>query len=147
MGNCCFPRNITVKTCKKFVPNIKTGKVIKVYDGDTITIGTRLSLFGPWYKFSVRLPRIDAPEMKEKPYGKQSGDILRDLILHKKVKLVDVGYDKYGRILAEVYLLQWSKNINISDWMLVNKLAVPYYGGSKTENNWGEINPMVFKKE
>ena len=33
---------------------------------DTITIITKLRLFGPKYKFSLRLRGIDAPEMKTK---------------------------------------------------------------------------------
>jgi hypothetical protein len=32
----------TWKTCKPFIPPISLGKVIKVYDGDTITIATKL---------------------------------------------------------------------------------------------------------
>ena len=48
-----------------FVPPISNGIVIKVYDGDTITIASKLPYKkSPLYRFSVRLNRIDAPEIK-----------------------------------------------------------------------------------
>lgn len=47
-----------------FVPPITSGKVIKVYDGDTITIASKLPYdHSPIYRFSVRLLGIDSPEM------------------------------------------------------------------------------------
>lgn len=50
-----------------FVPPVKEGRVIKVYDGDTITIAASLPIPDtPLYRFSVRLRGIDAPEMKGK---------------------------------------------------------------------------------
>lgn len=56
----------TVRKAKAFIPDVYYGKVIKVYDGDTITIATRLSGKGTIYKFSVRLLGIDTPEMRSK---------------------------------------------------------------------------------
>ena len=57
-------------TAKPFIPKITYGKVIKVYDGDTITIACRIyngySLVESpeLYRFPVRLNGIDSPEMK-----------------------------------------------------------------------------------
>ena len=46
---------------------IQGGRVIKVYDGDTITIAARLPYDdSQLYRFSVRLNGIDAPEIKGK---------------------------------------------------------------------------------
>lgn len=39
---------------------------MKVYDGDTITIATRLGGTGSLYRFSVRLLAIDTPEKRTK---------------------------------------------------------------------------------
>ena len=36
-------------------------------------------------------------------------------------------YEKYGRILADVYL----GDLHINQWMLDNKHAIPYDGGTK----------------
>ena len=42
---CCrekIPDNLNPKDLPLFIPPLKTGKVIKVYDGDTITIASRV---------------------------------------------------------------------------------------------------------
>jgi len=119
---------------KPFIPPITGGIVIKVYDGDTITIATSLpdSKNLDIYRFSVRLRGIDAPEMKstsekEKELASKSQIALSNLILGKSIELKNVGVEKYGRVLADVYF----QNIHINNWMLENKLAVPYFGKKK----------------
>ena len=50
-----------------FVPPITEGEVIHVYDGDTITIVSKLPYDeSPLYRFSVRLAGIDCAEIKGK---------------------------------------------------------------------------------
>lgn len=127
------------KTVKAYIPEISYGKVIKVYDGDTITIATQLyngdvSPKQELCKFNVRILGIDTPELKTKNVGeKELGIIARnalsELLLNKVVKLENVKYDKYGRILCNVFL----DNVNISEWLVSNKLAVVYNGGTKTK--------------
>ena len=133
--------NVEYKDCKRFIPPITFGKVVKVYDGDTITIANYLHpLIEPrvFYKFNIRLRRIDSPEINSKDLeikkkAIESRDILKDLIFNKIVKLENVGIDKYGRLLAEV-LIDCSENtINVSDFMLNQNLAVKYDGGSKNK--------------
>ena len=49
------------KNAKPFVPPISEGMVVKVYDGDTITIVSQLPYpSSPYYRFSVRLNGIDS---------------------------------------------------------------------------------------
>ena len=64
----CLPNNNpTWDNTVPFVPKIKSAKVIKVYDGDTITIAYKISIFDrKYYRFSVRLARIDCPEIRTK---------------------------------------------------------------------------------
>ena len=51
----------------EFTFPITGGRVIKVYDGDTITIASKLPFDNsPLYRLSVRLNGIDAPEIKGK---------------------------------------------------------------------------------
>ena len=135
--------NITYKDTVPYVHQIHRGKVIKVYDGDTITIACKLLNFidSPIYRLPVRLRGIDSPEMKtkspvEKELAQKAQKALSDLILGKIVYLTDIGMDKYGRILSNVYL----DNINLSQWMLEHGYAVQYNGGTKNiPDEWKQI--------
>lgn len=115
---------LTLKNTTPFIPPITTGKVIKVYDGDTITIGT--ILYGNPHRFSVRLNRIDTPELNH-PLGPPARTALADRILDKIVVLRNVSYDKYGRLLADVDV----DGDCINDWLLSESFAQPYSGGKK----------------
>jgi endonuclease YncB( thermonuclease family) len=116
-----------------FVFPITEGQVIKVYDGDTITIASKMPYpESPMYRFSVRLNGIDTPEIKgknadEKEIAKKARDELSALIMSKTVTLKNVQSEKYGRILAEVYL----EDVCLNDWMIEKKFAVKYDGGTK----------------
>lgn len=127
-----------------FVPNIKYGKVIKVYDGDTIIIAAKYpsTTDNTMYRFSVRLNGIDSPEIKgktnaEKELARKSRDMLHDLIYNKVVSLENVKTEKYGRLLADVHF----NNTCINTWMLDNGLAIPYDGGTKIRpDEWNDKN-------
>ena len=121
-----------------FVPPITSGYVIKVYDGDTITIAARLPYKdSPMYRFSVRLARIDSPELRTKDASEHDAavlarDALAKLILGRTIELTNTGTEKYGRLLAEVWCdLDNNVKMNINDWMLQNHYAVEYDGGKK----------------
>ncbi len=77
--------------------------VRSIYDGDTMTV----SCAG---RMKVRLYCIDAPEMGQKPWGRQSRDYLRE-ITPPEVRLVAHGHDRYGRTVAEVFA--GAKNLNL----------------------------------
>jgi micrococcal nuclease len=134
--------NFDLKTMAPYRPDIHYGKVIKVYDGDTITIATQLhngdlSPTKGLYKFNVRILGIDAPELKTKnvaehDLGIKARDALSALIMNKVVRLENVSYDKYGRILCNVFL----DDVNISEWSLSNSYTVAYDGGTKVKK-WG----------
>jgi micrococcal nuclease len=119
--------SLTYATTVPFLPPLKEGKVIKVYDGDTITIGA--ILYDVAYRFSVRLNGIDTPEMHgpDKERAVLARDDLSKFIMNKMVRLENVGTEKYGRILADVYLDQ----VHINQWMLDRGHAKEYHGGKK----------------
>ena len=127
--------NINMTEVKPFIPPISSGFVVKVYDGDTITIISKLPYKdSAFYKFSVRLNGIDCPEikgetLKEKQCAQLAKDELSKLILNKHIILKDLKTEKYGRILAEVYL----DDLHLNQYMLDKKLAVKYDGGTKTK--------------
>ena len=125
--------DITWQDTVEFTFPIQGGRVIKVYDGDTITIAAKLPFDNsPLYRLSVRLNGIDTPEIKgktedEKTAAKQVKDALSNLILNKRVSIKNIQTEKYGRILADVYIGE----LHINQWLITEKYAVKYDGGTK----------------
>jgi endonuclease YncB( thermonuclease family) len=135
------PKKIQWHDTLQFVPPINTGQVIKVYDGDTFTLAGHLPYEGsPLYRFSVRLNGIDCAEIKgkteeEKQCAIRARTELEQLILNKTVVLKNVKNEKYGRILADVYV----DKIHVNQYMIDKGLAIEYDGGTKTTKSWFEI--------
>jgi len=120
------------------------GRVVDVYDGDTITIVFILN--NNLQKHKIRLYGINAPELKgethidglisrnfllsqiidkdldlEKEYSKV--EIIKMLKETKKKLLFDLmGYEKYGRLLAKVY----DKDECLNDNMIIQGYAKEY---------------------
>ena len=122
--------SLTYANTIPFVPPVESGKVIKVYDGDTITVGA--ILLNKPYRFSVRLNGIDTPEMKggsnqEKELATKARDELSKRIMNQIVTLRNIATEKYGRILADVYLGEEC----INEWMITQGHAKRYDGGHK----------------
>lgn len=88
----------------------------------------------------MRINGIDCPEIKskcvlEKECAQIAKKCVEDIILHKMVRLENVSLEKYGRILADVYI----DNLSISNYLLEHRLAVKYDGGTKkSPDNWKE---------
>jgi len=106
-------------------------KIIKVYDGDTVTAEIDLG-FDIKYKTSVRLIGIDTPELRskymlEKELAKNARGYLEDLIYEKEVTLITHKDDKYGRYLCDIYL----DELNINNEMIRIGYARPYDGGKR----------------
>jgi endonuclease YncB( thermonuclease family) len=134
-------QNILYKDTKPFIPPITGGKVIKVYDGDTITIASKLPYVdSELYRFSVRIKHIDCPEIRtnnpiEKRVGLLAKQFVYDKCYDKIVEIKNLSTEKYGRILADIFI----DNINIGDELVKHRLAVRYDGGRKhVPNNWEE---------
>ena len=134
---------ITYKDTIPFIPPISEGIVVKCYDGDSITVASRLPYdSSPLYRFSVRVLGIDCPEIRtkckdEKQCAKMAKAHLKQLIMNQKVKLDVHGTDKYGRVLADVEVFKDDQSINIAEEMIKNRYAVAYAGGKKTPPpNW-----------
>lgn len=81
-----------------------SGKVVKVSDGDTVTL-----LVNDTENIKVRLSEIDAPETNQ-PWGSKSKQALTLLIATKTVTVSSTGKDRYGRTLGTIYLHH--ENIN-----------------------------------
>jgi endonuclease YncB( thermonuclease family) len=75
-----------------------TGRVVKVADGDTITI-----LDSKNKQHKIRLQGIDALE-RSQPYGRKSGKYLSDGVAGKQVTVDYRKRDRYKRIVGKVLL-------------------------------------------
>lgn len=73
------------------------GKVIKISDGDTIT----LLLKGNQQK-KLRLAEVDCPENGQ-AFGKNAKQFTSAQVYGKTVSFVETGKDRYGRAVAKVY--------------------------------------------
>lgn len=80
---------------------VVTGQVVKVYDGDTLTV-----IDATGARYSVRLKGIDAPELRQPEYGKEAQAALAVFAMGKRVKLVAPEPDPVyaSRTLAHVIL-------------------------------------------
>ena len=112
--------------------------ICKVYDGDSIQAVFALPMTknDPTpYRWNCRIAGIDTPEMRtknqnEKELAVKARDLVRDLILDKRVRLDLDAFDKYGRVLCKVYDTTGKP---ISATLIEQGLAKEYHGGTKEE--------------
>nr|WP_235661079.1 thermonuclease family protein [Candidatus Hamiltonella defensa] len=75
-----------------------TGRVVSVHDGDTLILLT------PEQKqIKIRLAEIDTPEIGQ-PYGNKAKKALSDLVFDQTLTARSNKKDRYGRVLAQLYL-------------------------------------------
>jgi endonuclease YncB( thermonuclease family) len=72
-----------------------TGRVVKVTDGDTLTVLISRK------QIRVRLDGIDAPE-RGQAFGKRSQQSLAQLCAAKAAEVIERGTDRYGRTIGRV---------------------------------------------
>ena len=119
-------------------------KIYSVYDGDTVK--AVFPLHDKLYKWNCRLTGVDTPELRtrckiEKQYGYKVRDYLREKILNKVVKIKCGDFDKYGRLLVEIYCNEDECNVN--KWLVDNNYAFSYDGGTKKSwKDYLENNPL-----
>lgn len=100
-------------------PKLRKARVLKVHDGDTVTLRTDHG------KHKVRLIGIDAPEIGQKPWGSRARQNLIRIMKQTRwavsIETDVVKEDKYGRPL--VYL--WTRDRKlINEQMLKDGYAV-----------------------
>lgn len=117
-------------------------EVLNTLDGDTICVIVPISLeFGNGknkkfglYRLNIRLLGIDTCELKSKSeLAFKAKDRLISLIdeCEKKIFLKLYNYDKYGRILGELFK-DSTCDVSFNQILLNEGLAKPYFGGKKT---------------
>ena len=119
----------------------KLCKVVDIYDGDTCRVVFNHN--GCINKWNVRMNGYDSPEMRPsrslpnreeiKKKAVESKEYLRSLVANSEEQLVYVkcgGFDKYGRLLGELYVnLEDEKSVN--QQMIDNGHGYEYHGGTK----------------
>lgn len=103
------------------VIKVLTGKVVKIADGDTITIDTGGT------KEKIRFAQIDTPEISHfgsptQPFGKEAGAALRQMVKDKNVRVEVEAVDQYGRNVGTVYV----GGLNVNRELVKNGFAWVY---------------------
>ena len=110
----------------KFISPINAGFVIKVINGNSITIASQLlNSHLSLYRFQIQLAGINCPDLQgrtvqERTLAIEARKKLNELIFGHWIQLQNAKHEKYGRILADVFL----GNLHVNNWMLENGLAV-----------------------
>lgn len=122
-------------------------KVVSVYDGDTITVATRLKGEQFWL-YKLRLLGLDTPEIHprystpDRARHQAAAQLVNEHLVAKiplgSVIVVEFSKeDKYGRALGTLHTTRYSfgsyyKNENVNRWLIDMGYALPYTGGAKT---------------
>ena len=108
-------------------PNPFTYKaiVVKVHDGDTVTLSVDLGYDIQRHNLDVRLFGINAPELNT-PAGKDAKAWLEPQILGREIIFVSIKdkQEKYGRILGQL----WLNGVCINDELVRTGHALPWDG-------------------
>ena len=94
-------------------PTLETYQVSRIIDGDTLDLTTNQR---------VRLKGINTPE-SSMPYYTEAKTFLQSLAQNKSIEIESYGTDKYGRILAHLFI----NDKNINKEILQQGLATLYY--------------------
>lgn len=81
------------------------GRVVGVYDGDTVTV-----LDGTKTQWKIRLMGIDAPEKKQ-AFGNKSKEHLSGLVFNKQVTVEYGKKDRYGRTVGKIIVQGLDANL------------------------------------
>jgi micrococcal nuclease len=145
--DCNLLNTFTSKTNKFSLKGYKTyAKCVSVYDGDTIHVVFKMPNHNECYKWVIRVNGVDTPELRtrnkyEKQLGYKARDFLSNLILDKIIILECLDFDKYGRLLGEIYSECNEKSI--SNQMIEQGHAKAYDGGTKAKWLEPDVEPVV----
>jgi endonuclease YncB( thermonuclease family) len=119
-----------------FDNRITLGKCCSVYDGDTINAIIKYN--GEWIRHRFRMIGYNSPEIRaeteeEKKKAIEARDYLANRLLNKVMVMRLHKFDKYGRILCDVYIVDDSNitldnifKIHVNSEMISKGYGVPY---------------------
>jgi endonuclease YncB( thermonuclease family) len=113
-------------------------EVVKIIDGDSLKVRSGKQ------KYELRLYGIDAPEY-DQPYAANAKKYVKHNILGRNVKVVPVEYDKYGRLVAVV----WIDDVTINEKLLREGLAwyYPKYCKKSICSSWKKLSNDAEKQK
>ena len=83
--------------------------VVSVGDGDTLRVRNQQG-----QSITVRLGCVDAPELKQNPWGQQSKTRLQQLLpVGQSVEVRSIERDRYKRLVAEIFVNNGSVNLTM----------------------------------
>jgi len=132
--------NLTYSNTDEVTYNFTEAKVLKVYDGDSLTIGAYYDQ--GFKKFNVRIFGIDCDELRggnsiTRENGLRAKKYVEKLVLGKLVKIEVLNNkiidgkklrEKFGRLLAKITT---PEGHDLGDELFIAGLARRYYGGRK----------------
>jgi len=113
-----------------------------VYDGDTFRLV--LPVCCKKYIFPCRLNGADTPEVRtknltEKRVGQAVRDYVTELLESKPFRVRCGNFDKYGRVLCDVYIHIDENEVSLSDHLIEKGYAYAYGGNKKRKfEDWYE---------
>lgn len=139
----------------------RTAVVSSIYDGDTITVITRLHKGEPYAKYSLRLSDIDAPELKppktmpNRQLHVTAGQAVRDYLrffmpVGTVIQIQFEQEEKYGRLLGTIHTMSYSyckmryiPTVNVNQHLLDHGLVLQYKGDAKDEFDASFLNGII----
>ena len=100
-------------------PTIETGRVVEVYDGDTVTLSSG---------DKVRLRWVNTPELHpSEDYGVEAREATRELVLNQQVDLVlgPTARDGYGRLIAGIRVGEEDLSLHLATLGLAHVFIIP----------------------
>lgn len=96
-----------------------------VYDGDTLQLTFTPNGLPQAYRWTCRLARINAPELRDDPpKAAKARDALKKLVLGNIVDIHVTSMGKYRRPVVEIIV--GSTQTNVSDFLLEHEFVKPY---------------------
>jgi len=135
-----------LNSCDKTTPKfsldglVKLCKVVDVYDGDSCRVVFRNN--NKINKWNIRMNGYDSPEIRPskklenrdeiKKKAIEAKNYLKSLIMNENqlVYLKCSGFDKYGRLLGDMYINK-EDDISVNQTTIDNNYAYKYDGGTK----------------
>ncbi|MBD2471566.1 thermonuclease family protein [Nostoc sp. FACHB-145] len=123
--------------------NLPKMTVVSVGDGDTLRVRNQQG-----QPVTIRLGCIDAPELKQNPWGQQSKARLQQLLkVGQSVQVRSIERDRYKRLVAEIFVNNRSVNLT----MLQEGQAVVYrqylQGCNSTKNQFLQAEASAKSKK
>lgn len=124
--------------CMHTDTEFKCVRYIDCYDGDTCTVD--IPNTHPYFGkdahvriYGINAPEITSKDLCEKKAAQRAKARVIELVSNaKQINLIDIGKEKFGRILAKII----ADGQNVGSILLNEKLAYEYYGDTKKKIDW-----------